>query len=92
MYPHIEILTGDAFGVDRMAVDAASDLSLSYKVYKADWEGQGKAAGVIRSMNMVAACDEGLVIWDGKSKGTRHTINFFKEYEKDQSVVWFDYK
>lgn len=53
------------------------------KVYKADWNTHGKRAGFIRNQKMVDAllarpshhtkvC---LAVWDGKSNGTRDTMN-----------------
>ena len=43
--------------------------------YPADWKQHGKAAGMIRNAEMVRAADWVVAFWDGKSKGTKNTID-----------------
>lgn len=70
----IEIVSGGASGVDRLAETLALSLQLPCRVFPADWETHKKAAGMIRNGEMVAYCTEGIGIWDGRSKGTLNTI------------------
>lgn len=40
------------------------------KVFKADWNTNGRAAGPIRNKSMATYSDALILIWDGKSKGS----------------------
>ena len=46
-----------------------------------------RAAPLKRNEQMVDLADEVLVIWDGKSKGTAHTIRYAEKQEKRVRVV-----
>jgi hypothetical protein len=78
-----EIIEGDASGVDKLSGLYANchDIPLSND-YKPDWKRYGKGAGFIRSKEMVDACDLGIAIWDGKSKGTEFTIEELRKQNK----------
>ena len=73
-YENIEIVEGGARGVDRMARSYATMRKYPYKTFEADWKAHGKRAGMIRNEQMWNYGDEGVAIWDGKSTGTRHSI------------------
>jgi hypothetical protein len=82
-YPIItEIIEGEAPGVDRIAGTYAIKHGLKVKKMQANWIGYGKIAGFIRNKQMVDLCDMGIAIWNGKSNGTRHTIEFLKKQDK----------
>lgn len=69
------VISGGAPGVDTMAREWCEFGSpTKFKEYPADWNAHGKAAGPIRNQRMVDACDFALVIWDGKSRGTKDSI------------------
>lgn len=40
-----------------------------------------------RNEEMVRLCDSALIFWDGKSKGTKHTIDYAKKLNKDVMVI-----
>ena len=42
----------------------------------------GKRAPIIRDKQIAEYADMGFAFWDGSSKGTVHTVNFFKELRK----------
>jgi hypothetical protein len=73
-------LHGGAKGVDTVVGDllVGADEPARVEVVRPDWDRHGKAAGFIRNTEMVkrAAATGGAVvaIWDGRSKGTAHTI------------------
>ena len=69
------IVHGAARGVDRIAEQEAQKLGLLVEAHPADWDTHGKAAGFIRNAHMVAlGADLVLAFWDGRSRGTAHTI------------------
>jgi len=73
-YENIELLNGDAVGVDRIAAEWARSHGITVTKFIPDWNIHGRAAGVIRNSEMIALADYVLVIWDGKSRGSRDVI------------------
>ena len=69
------VIHGGAPGADSYASRACRDLNLRQQVFHADWRRKGKAAGILRNIEML---DENpdlvMAFWDGKSRGTAHTI------------------
>lgn len=69
------IVHGAAKGADRIAGQEAEKLGLLVEAHPADWDGKGKAAGVIRNAEMAAlGADLCIAFWDGRSVGTLHMI------------------
>lgn len=70
----IEIVSGGATGADSLGERYAKERHLPIRVFKADWDKDGKAAGPIRNKEM-AKYSHGLVaFWDQKSSGTANMI------------------
>lgn len=69
------VITGGARGVDRLAHSAAERFGFQTEVIHAEWERHGKKAGYLRNVEMLnREPDRVIAFWDGKSKGTLHTI------------------
>lgn len=68
------LICGMARGVDRLAYDWAIANGIPVEEYPADWDRLGKSAGMVRNRKMVEVADAAIVIWDGNSPGTEHTI------------------
>lgn len=68
------VVSGGAQGVDKRAENAARFYGLPFLIIPARWE-HGRGAGFIRNQLIVAAADRVVAFWDGKSKGTKHTID-----------------
>lgn len=87
----IEIVSGHARGADLLAENFAKKFSIKNTIFPADWELYGKSAGFIRNAQMIEYIlnDTGLVVafWDGKSNGTRHTINLAKKKNIETIVI-----
>ena len=66
-----EIVSGGASGVDHQAELFATNINLPIRVFEADWDRNGKAAGPIRNRKMAEYGDALLLIWDGESRGSR---------------------
>lgn len=64
------VISGGASGVDALGERYAQEMDIPLKVYKADWERYGKAAGPMRNKKMAEAADAVIAIWDGESRGT----------------------
>lgn len=81
------IISGGAKGVDTLAEQWANENDIPVIVFKAEWGKYGKRAGFIRNNEIIKKCDVCLAIWDGKSKGTQHSINLAKSMNKKLLVV-----
>ena len=69
------IISGGAKGADNLAKQFANENFIPYKEYPADWKNLGKSAGRVRNAEIVAQSDYVIAFWDGKSAGTKHTID-----------------
>lgn len=82
----VEVVSGTAKGADRLGEVYAYSRGFSVKRFPADWEGQGKAAGVIRNAEMGEYCDAALIFWNGASRGTKNMIENMKKIGKPHIV------
>ena len=89
---NLTIVSGGARGADREAKIWAQvqEPRLPITEYYAEWDKHGKAAGYIRNAEIVKASDEILAFWDGKSKGTQHTINLAKKANKTVTIIEYE--
>lgn len=76
------LLTGGAKGVDSLAISNAQKQGIKHIEILPNYNKYKRAAPVIRDEEMVRMCDRVVAIWDGKSKGTKHTIDFAKKHGK----------
>lgn len=84
---HIVIVSGGAKGTDSMAEVYADKRGYEKKIFQADWDKYGRAAGYRRNEDMhlficapvdrKRAC---ICFWDGSSKGTKHNFELAKKY------------
>jgi hypothetical protein len=69
-----EIVSGRAKGVDKLGEHYGLVKNLPVKLFPADWDKHGKAAGPMRNRQMADYADAAVIVWDGVSKGTKHMI------------------
>jgi ribosomal protein L30E len=74
-------------GPDNFAEDFASLHNIPTKIYRANWNEFGKAAGFIRNTTIVDNCDEVIAFWDRKSNGTKDTITKAEKQNKEVIIV-----
>ncbi len=85
--PDITIISGGAQGADTLAEQFAKEFHLENKIFKADWNKYGKAAGPIRNEEMVKSSEFVIAFWDYKSKGTKSTIDFAEKHSVNCKIV-----
>lgn len=68
------VVSGGAKGVDALGERYAEAADVPLKLYPADWERHGRAAGPIRNAMMAENADALIALWDGKSRGTKNMI------------------
>jgi hypothetical protein len=81
------VVSGGAIGVDRAAEEHAKRCGLTVQVFRADWAGLGRGAGYARNHTIVEQSDRIVAFWDGRSKGTAHTIRLTREAKKPLQII-----
>lgn len=82
----VTVVSGGARGVDSIARRVAEDAWVPCQEFIPDWEKHGKKAGFLRNKQIVDACDELHAWWDGKSKGTKHSIDLARKAGKPVTI------
>jgi len=70
-----EVVCGMATGIDTLGYRWAQCYNKQIKEMPANWNRDGKAAGPIRNRDMAKYADAAVIIWDGKSAGTRNMVD-----------------
>ena len=76
----IVIISGTAYGADKLGEQYADEYGFKVERYPADWGTYGKSAGYRRNEEMAKIADALIAFWDGESKGTMHMINLAERY------------
>lgn len=74
---------GGASGADTLAGEWAHRNKIEVKVYPADWNEYGKAAGPIRNQIMLADFDPDMIIAFPGGRGTAHMMNIARKAKKE---------
>ena len=84
--PPEEIVCGMAEGPDLFGKEWAEYNKISVSTWPADWNKYGKRAGIIRNEQMGEYADALVAFWDGKSRGTKHMIDYMLSLGKEVHV------
>jgi predicted Rossmann fold nucleotide-binding protein DprA/Smf involved in DNA uptake len=97
-----EIVSGGAKGADSLAETYAKNNNIPFKLFEAEWDNleatpclirtkDGKKynalAGFNRNKLLVDHSDYVIAFWDGKSKGTKDSIDYAKKTNKDVLTI-----
>jgi hypothetical protein len=82
-----ELVSGGARGVDAMGEQWARLNDVPVKVFPANWNLHGKAAGPIRNRQMAEYADFLVCIWDGCSRGTKNMFETMRSLKKPYFVL-----
>lgn len=89
----IELVSGGAKGADKLGEEfAEEELCVHSKVFPADWNKHGKAAGPKRNEQMAKYADVCICFWNGESKGTKNMIDNALKYGLELHVFRYDKK
>lgn len=83
------IISGGAQGVDTLAEQYADEHRISKLIIRPQYERFGRAAPIKRNEQMVDMCDHVLIIWDGVSCGTKHTVDYAKKQGKPVTLLLY---
>ncbi len=74
-----ELISGGAEGIDTLAEQWADRNNIPKLIIKPDYDKDGRSAPIRRNRIIVEAADLVLALWDGKSRGTKFTVDYAKE-------------
>ena len=77
-----EIVSGGAKGIDTCAREYALANRIKFTEFLPEYEKYGRGATIVRNKKIVEYADAVVVIWDGKSKGTKSVLNFCDKFRK----------
>lgn len=81
------IVSGGAKGADTYAREFAIKHNLNLIEFFPDYEKYGRNAPLIRNKLIVEECDCLLAFWDGKSRGTKYTLDYAQKQGKPIKIV-----
>ena len=81
------IISGGAKGIDRIAERYADENQIKKLIIRPQYDRYGNGAPFKRNEEMVKLCDTVLAIWDGKSRGTKYTVEYAKKKNKAVIIV-----
>ena len=91
---NIEIISGGCRGADNLAEEYANIKGYELKVFPADWNKYGRAAGPIRNKQMLDyALEENAIVvafWDCVSRGTVNMIRTAEKAHAKVHVIYYD--
>lgn len=81
------IISGGARGVDTCAAEYAAAHNIPLRVFRPDYAAHRQGAPIRRNEIIARECTEMLAFWDGKSKGTKYTIEYARKLKKVVHVI-----
>lgn len=83
------IVSGGATGADSLAQAYGASRGIPVKIILPDYPRYGRGAPLHRNEQIVAECDTVIAFWNGKSRGTKHTINIAEKLGKPTVIISF---
>ena len=84
------VVSGGARGADKLGEQWAVENKIETLIFLADWDKFGKRAGYIRNEDIIKNCDCCIAFWDGKSKGTAHSISLCEKLKKPFKIISYE--
>lgn len=84
-----KIISGGAAGADQLVESYAVNNSIWLTVCIPNWKKNGKAAGMIRNKHMIDKASMLVSFWDGRSPGTKQSIEYAREKGLEVVITYF---
>ena len=81
------IISGGAKGMDSIAEKYADSNNISKLILRPKYKLYGRVAPINRNEEMVNIADGVLVIWNGRSNGTKYTAEYAKRKNKILKII-----
>lgn len=75
------VFSGMASGVDILGFRWATGKKIPIRRFVPEWDKLGKQAGFIRNAEMATFADAAIVVWDGRSGGTKQLLAYMKKLD-----------
>lgn len=88
------IISGGAIGADTLANRYAIEYNIPITIIRPNWYPNkekkhiDKGAGIKRNLSIVEKAEQIIAFWNGKSPGTKSTIQFAKQQNKPYYIFW----
>jgi predicted Rossmann fold nucleotide-binding protein DprA/Smf involved in DNA uptake len=83
------IISGGAKGADKLGAKYAINNNIKLGEHIPEWGKYGRSAGFKRNHKIINDADVVVAYWDGKSKGTKHSIDLAKKQNKKVYTINF---
>ena len=81
------IVSGGAKGADTYAREFAIKKGIRLIEHLPDYAKYGKVAPLVRNRQIIDDCDKVLAFWDGKSRGTKQTLDYAERKDKPIKII-----
>ena len=81
------IVSGGAKGADTYAREFAIKKGIRLIEHLPDYSKYGRVAPLVRNRLIIDDCDKVLAFWDGKSRGTKQTIDYAESKGKPIKII-----
>jgi len=89
--PITMLVSGGAIGTDTLADRWAKENGAVIQIHYPDYKNHApKVAPIIRNRAIVAAADNVLAFWDGRSRGTKAAMDMARQAGKTVHIVLFN--
>jgi hypothetical protein len=78
-FPITEVVCGNAKGIETLGYRWAQCFAKPVKQIPAEWDHRGNGVGIHK---LIQYCDAAVIIWDGRSKGTRRVLDHIIQSQK----------
>lgn len=82
--------TGELYGADYLGERWAHEHNIPIRWFRAEWKVWGYSAGPRRNRHMAEYADAAIVIWDGRSRGSKNVIDEMARVGKECLVFRAD--
>lgn len=86
---NIVVVSGTARGADTLGERYALERGFQLRRFPADWDKDGKKAGMLRNYRMADNADALIAFWDGTSRGTANMIDIARKKNLPVRVIQY---
>lgn len=81
------VISGGAIGIDTAVAQYCKASGIPITEIIPNYKKYGKQAPILRNIEIVELCTELFAIWDGKSRGTKFTIDYARKKSKKVTII-----
>jgi len=86
----LEIVSGGAIGADKLSEQYGIEHNKLLRIFYPEYEIYGRSAPLKRNTQIIEKSDFVIAFWDGKSTGTKDSINKAKRLNKPYKIIYYN--